>query len=80
MKALDLSQVRHSLAFWPAVGLSAIAAFFFGWAALISSQNWLGQAVWGVLATVIAMVLLVMALRESHRTGARPRRSPAGGR
>jgi hypothetical protein len=35
MKTLDLSEVRHSLYFWPAVTLSGIAVFFFGWAALI---------------------------------------------
>jgi len=77
MKTLDLSQVRHSLYFWPAVALSTLAVFFFGWAVLISNQDWAGQAMWGALATVFAMVLLVMAIRESHHTGAQRRRSAA---
>jgi hypothetical protein len=75
MKNLDLSEVRYSLYFWPAVTLSAIAVFFFGWAALISAENWVGQAIWGAAATLIAMVLLFTAIRASHRTATQRRRS-----
>jgi FtsH-binding integral membrane protein len=77
MKALDLSQIHHSLYIWPAAILSAFAVFFFGWAALISNQNWAGQVMWGGLAAVIATVLLVMAIRESNRSGAQHGRSVA---
>jgi FtsH-binding integral membrane protein len=74
MKTLDLSEVRHSLYFWPAVTLSGIAVFFFGWAALILEQNWVGQAIWGAVATVFAIVLLITAIRASHLTVTQRRR------
>jgi len=75
MKTLDLSEVRYSLYFWPAVALAGIAVFFFGWAALISTQNWVGQAIWGAAATLIAMTLLFTAIRASHHTVTQRRRS-----
>jgi hypothetical protein len=65
---LHLTNVRHNFYFWPIVALSAVAVFFFGWAVQISAQNWMGQAVWGGFATIIAMVLLAMAVREAHAT------------
>ena len=68
MKSFDLSEVRHSLYFWPAVTLSGIAVFFFAWAGLILERDWLGQAIWGAVAALMAMVLLVTAMRASHRT------------
>jgi len=68
MRTLHLSGLRNSLYFWPGVTLSAIAIFFFGWAVLISSQDWVGQAIWAALATVIASACLVKAARESRRT------------
>lgn len=77
MKSFDLSEIRYSLYFWLAVTLSAIAAFFFGSAALISEQNWLGQAMWGAVATLIAMGLLITAIRASHRTATQRRHSAA---
>jgi hypothetical protein len=63
-----LSEARDSFYFWPIVTLSAIAVFFFGWAVQISAENWVGQAVWGGLSTLIALVLVAMAVRDSHRT------------
>src|SRR2546430_8305524 len=74
---LDLSEVRDSLYFWPAVTLSGIAVFFFGWAALILEQNWIGQAIWGALAALTAMVLLITAIRASHRAVTQRRRLAA---
>jgi steroid 5-alpha reductase family enzyme len=65
---LHLSSVRNSLYFWPIAGVSAIAVFFFGWAVQISAQNWVGQAVWGGFAGIIALVLLTMAVRDARRT------------
>jgi hypothetical protein len=65
---LHLTNVRHNLFFWPIAAFSAIAVFFFGWAVQISAENWIGQAVWGGFATIIAMVLLAMAVREAHAT------------
>jgi hypothetical protein len=63
-----LSDARDSLYFWPILTLSAIAVFFFGWAVQISAENWVGQVVWGGLSTLIALVLVAMAVRDSHRT------------
>jgi hypothetical protein len=74
MRNLNLSQVGHSLCFWPAVILSVIAVFFFGWAVVISSQDWAGQVMWGAVASVAAILLLFSAIRESHRMGAQHRR------
>jgi uncharacterized protein (DUF983 family) len=65
---LHLSEARDSLYFWPILTLSAIAVFFFGWAVQISAENWVGQAIWGALSTIIALVLLAMAVRAWHRT------------
>jgi hypothetical protein len=76
MRNLNLSQVRHSLCFWPAVMLSAIAVFFFGWAVVISSQDWAGQVMWGAVASVGAILLLFSAIRESHRMVVQRRRPP----
>ena len=75
MRSLNLSQVGNSLCFWPAVVLSATATFFFGWAVVISSQDWAGQVMWGGVATVGAILLLFSSIRESHRLGA-SRRHP----
>jgi FtsH-binding integral membrane protein len=77
MKSFDLSEVRHSVYFWPAVSLSGIAVFFFGWATLILERDWLGQAIWGAAAALMAMVLLVTAIRASHRTATQRRRLAA---
>ena len=68
MNTFDLNESHNSLYFWPGVTLSAIAIVFFGWAVLISSQDWVGQAIWAALATVIASACLVKAARESRRT------------
>jgi hypothetical protein len=68
---LHLSGVRNNFYFWPIAGVSAIAVFFFGWAVQISAQNWVGQAVWGGFAALIALVLLAMAVRDSHRMSVR---------
>jgi FtsH-binding integral membrane protein len=68
MQALHLTESRKSLYFWPGATLLATALFFFVWGVLISGQNWLGQAIWGTLAAVFALVFLAMAVRESHRT------------
>jgi len=68
MNTFDLNESHNSLYFWPGVTLSAIAIVFFGWAVLLSDQNWLGQAIWGSLATLIAAVCLTIAARESRRT------------
>jgi hypothetical protein len=65
---LHLTNVRHNFYFWPIAALSAVAVFFFGWAVQISAQNWIGQGVWGGFATIIALVLLAMAVREAHAT------------
>jgi hypothetical protein len=62
-----LGNAFKSLYFWPIVTLSAVAVFFFGWAVQISAQNWAGQAAWGTLATIIVVVMVVMAVRDSHR-------------
>lgn len=61
-----LGNAFESLYFWPIVTLSAVAVFFFGWAVQISAQNWAGQAVWGTLATIIVMVMVVVAVRDAH--------------
>jgi hypothetical protein len=68
MRTLHLGGLHDSLYFWPGVILSAIAIFFLGWAVLISSQDWVGQAIWGALAAMIASACLVKAARESRRT------------
>jgi hypothetical protein len=68
MKAPHLSKSHHSPYFGPGLALAAVATFFFGWALLISSQDWMGQAIWGALAGVIAVVLLTLAARDSRRT------------
>jgi drug/metabolite transporter (DMT)-like permease len=68
MKALLLSESHNSLYFWPGVIVSAIAILFFGWAVLVSGQDWVGQAIWGTLAAVFAAVLLALAARDSRRT------------
>jgi hypothetical protein len=68
MKKLHLSQSRNSLYFWPGAILSGIAILFFGWALLISSQDWVGQVIWGTLAGIIAVMSLAMAARDSRRT------------
>src|ERR1700694_1199158 len=65
---LHLIGIRNNLYFWPIAGLSAVAVFFFGWAVQISAGNWVGQAVGGGFATIIALVLLTMAVRDAHRT------------
>ena len=62
MKTFRLNESQNSLYFWPGMTLSAIAIFFFGWAVVASSQDWLGQAIWGALAAVIALVCLAAAL------------------
>ena len=83
MQALHLTEFRKSLYFWPGVTLLAIALYFSVWGVLISDsvwgvlvsdRNWVGQAIWGTLAAVFALVFLAMAARESHRT----RRSALG--
>jgi len=77
MRNLNLSQVGNSLCFWPAVVLSVIAVFFFGWAVVISSQDWAGQVMWGAVASVGAILLLYASIRESHRMGGQRRRPTA---
>jgi drug/metabolite transporter (DMT)-like permease len=67
MRTPHLSKSPDSPYFWPGVGLSVIGILFFAWAVLISSQDWVGQAIWGALATVIAVVLLAAAGRHSRR-------------
>jgi hypothetical protein len=77
MNRINLGQARNNLYFWPVVTLSAIAAFFFGWAGLLYSQNWLGQGIWGAFATLIAVYLLIMGIRESRLAAAQRRPSGA---
>ena len=67
MQAPHLTESRKSLWFWPGVTLFATALFFFAWAVLISGQDWLGQAIWGTLAAVLALAFLAMTARDSHR-------------
>jgi hypothetical protein len=67
MRRLRVSHSHKSTYFWPGMILSAIAIFFFGWGILLFSENWMGQAIWGALATVIAVFLLAMAVRDSRR-------------
>jgi len=50
--------------------LSALAIFFFAWGILLFSEDWRGQAISGALATVIAVFLLAMAVRDSRRNPA----------
>jgi hypothetical protein len=76
VRNLNLSQVGQSLCFWPAVVLSVIAVFFFGWAVVISSQDWAGQVMWGAVASVGAILLLYASIRESHRMVGQRRRLP----
>jgi len=68
MKTLHLSESHKSLYFWPGVTLSVIAILFFVWGLMLFSENWMGQAIWGTLATVFAVVLLAMAVRDSRGT------------
>jgi hypothetical protein len=74
MKRIHLNEVHSSLYFWPGVTLSAIAVFFSVWAVLISGGNWAGQAVWASLATVLAALLLTMAVRGSRHSTGSPQR------
>lgn len=67
MQNLGLGELRSSFYFWPAVTMAVIGLFFFGWAVTISDRDWLGQGMWAVLFSLIALVLLASAARESRR-------------
>lgn len=68
MQNLRLGAVPSSFYFWPAVTMAAVGVFFFGWAATLADRDWLGQGMWAVLFSIIALVLLSSAVRESRRT------------
>jgi hypothetical protein len=40
-------------------------------------RDWLGQAIWGAVAALMAMTLLVTAIRASHRSAAQRRQLAA---
>jgi len=78
MRRLHLSEFQKSVYFWPGMILSAIAIFLFAWGFLLFSEDWMGQAISGALATVIAVFLLAMAVRDSRRNPALNRIASAG--
>jgi len=67
MKGLGLGESHNSFYFWPALVFLTIAAAFAGWALALAASNWVGQALWAVLALVIGLLLLWTAARESRR-------------
>jgi len=66
MKAFRLREMTASWYFWPSLALLALAVGMAAWAAALSQGNWLGQVVWSVFFAVIALILLVLAFRESR--------------
>jgi len=51
--------------FWPGGALLALATVFAVWAGTLSGENWAGQVIWSTFFGVIALILIVLAYRES---------------
>jgi len=58
--------------FWPGAVMLALAAGMAVWAVMLSHEDWAGQVMWSVVFLVVAVVLVVLAWRESRP---QPRRS-----
>jgi len=74
MRTLRLREMTASWYFWPGVALLGSAAGMAAWAAALAQEDWFGQAMWSTFFALIAVILLVLAYRESRpeplRTGA----------
>jgi hypothetical protein len=56
----------NSYYFWPGAALLALAAGMGVWAATLWHEDWAGQVMWTVVFAVAALILLVLAYRESR--------------